>query len=157
MSVLALLVALVLGFFPSGADSVEGSSRAAEPPSTPPPATVPGNAPPPAWVETESGSYWLVYSGYCWGPRCVKHGAVLLDVKVPRVQVRRGEVVRFHLGFQPRRVTLSFDRGRIVRLRPERTMSWRVERGGIAYLQTYTARGEKPAGSVGYAAVFTLG
>jgi hypothetical protein len=80
MSVLALLVALVLGTFAGGAGSVEeGSSTVASPPSAPPPATVPGNAPPPAWVETETGSYWLVYSGYCWGPRCVKHGALLLD------------------------------------------------------------------------------
>ena len=154
VGVLALLVALLLGGSAGGGDDVvaEGGAIPAERPSAAPPSHVGRNGPPPAWVETEQGSFWLSYSGFCWGNRCVKQGGVLLDSPVSRIVVRRGEVVRFHLGFEPRRVTLAVGPARGVRLQPARTMSWQVDRGGVVSRQVYAARG-----SVGYVATFALG
>lgn len=157
MSVLVLLMAFVLGTFAGRAGSVaEGSSPVASFPSAPPPATVPGNAPPPAWVETESGSYWLAYSGFCWGPRCVKVGGLAGPDELPPVVAQEGEVVRFHLGFRPRSVWLSVGRGDARRLEPGRTVTWRVSGAGVLSLLAYAARGA-PGGSAGYVAVFRLG
>jgi hypothetical protein len=36
-------------------------------------------------------------------------------------------------------------------------MSWRIGRGGVVSLLAYSARGETPAGSVGYVARFAIG
>jgi hypothetical protein len=159
LGVLALLIALLVGVSAGGGGDAVGehSAAAAAPPSAPPPSSGGRHGPPPAWVETERGSFWLSFSGYCWGTKCVKQGGVLLDSIVPRIVVRKAEVVRFHLGFEPRRVTFAVGRARAVRLPPGRTVGWRVDRGGAVSLHAYTARGEMPAGSVGYVARFALG
>jgi hypothetical protein len=145
---LALIAALVVGAS-SGEVGLQDRS-AAERPSGPPPPTVGGYVPPPAWVETERGSFWLSHSGFCWGNRCVKMAGRLGPGALPPVLVRKGDVVRFHLGFRARRVLLSVGRRDAVRLRPGRTTSWRVEQGGVVSLYAYAARG----GSAGYFAVF---
>jgi hypothetical protein len=160
IGVLAVLAAVLLGVSAGGgAENAVVTQRAApaERPSALPPLIGGRNAPPPAWVETERGSFWLTYSGYCWAIRCVKEGGVMLDSAVPRIVVRRGEVVRFHLGFQPRHVTLAVGPARSIRPEPARTLSWRVDRGGVVSLLAYSARGEAPAGSVGYVARFAIG
>ena len=153
MSLLTLLVALALGLFGAGTSSgVEESAPATARPTGPPP-SLPGRVgPPPAWVETEHGSFWLAYSGFCWKALCVDMSAFPDDL--PPVVVRKGEVVRFHLGFRPRRVELAVGRRADLRLRlePARTVSWRVERAGVVSLLAYSARG----GSAGYLAVLKL-
>lgn len=150
-----LLVAFVLGSFAGGESAEEQSAPVAERPSSPPPSVWRGVGPPPAWVETERGSFWLGYGGYCWKALCIKGGPTG-RTELPPVVVRKGEVVRFHLGFRPRRVMLGVGRGGSVRLEPARTVSWRVERAGVVSLLAYSARGE-PGGSAGYFAVFRLG
>jgi hypothetical protein len=154
MHFLILLVALVLGGFAVGGSSGEqSSSAAARPSSRPPPVSRVG--PPPAWVETERGSFWLGYAGDCWKDLCIKSGPTRRG-DLPPVIVRKGEVVRFHLGFRPRRVLLAVGRSGGVRLVPARTIRWRIERAGRVSLLAYSAR-EGPGGSAGYFAVFRLG
>jgi hypothetical protein len=59
-------------------------------------------APPPAWLETESGPRWLGYSTFCWKNLCADAAAPRCDSEwVPSIPVRRGERVRYHLGFEP--------------------------------------------------------
>jgi hypothetical protein len=156
LGVLTLLATLLFGSFAGGASDVGESASIAAPPSSPAPSVWRGVGPPPAWVETERGSFWLGYNGYCWKALCIKGGPTGRG-ELPPVVVRRGEVVRFHLGFRPRRVSLSMSRGAPRRLEPARTMSWRVERGGFVSLLAYTARGEPAGSSAGYFAVFKLG
>jgi hypothetical protein len=136
------------------------TSSVAAPPS-PPPATTTG--PPPAWVAVAPASrpdlpgpgtagVWLRTGSTCWAPPggpAVCGDTPLWVSGVPRVVVRRGGRLTFHLGFQPtgvvllraglrrvvrdgRVVTLQ---GRVYRLGAAPAVSWRVRvPGGRAIL-----------------------
>ena len=93
--------------------------------------------PPKAWVVTSSGRHLLGYSTYCWttsgasvcadslAPTCTGVAAA------PTIFVRRGERIRFELGFAPRSVSVSVGRnGRAQDLRPTRRPTWRATRAG---------------------------
>jgi hypothetical protein len=93
--------------------------------------------PPPAWVITSTGRHLLGYSSYCW---TAKGQSVCADYAAPHcgkgpgsapvVRVRRGERVRFLLGFAPRSVSLSVGGGTAIRLPAVRRPTWRVGRAG---------------------------
>ena len=72
-------------------------------PSASAPQLVGFDGPPPAWIETESGKLWLAYATFCW-PGCADYPAPVCGDEryAPTIVVRRAEVVRFHLGFDPR-------------------------------------------------------
>lgn len=85
----------------------DAPTAAAEPAEPPPKLDIDG--PPPAWIETSEGSFWLGYSTYCWETACGDYVPPECGESwVPDVAVRRGEVVRFHLGYDPKRVSLTF-------------------------------------------------
>lgn len=137
----------------------DSGSTAAAPgrPKDPPPRLegVPGSPPPPAWIETERGSRWLGFSSYCWRTACVDFIPPRCgDGRTPRILLRRGELVRFHLGFRPRELTLDFleqDGARQLKLTPSRTATWRAVRGGVASLSARAG-----TGSASYVGCFRL-
>lgn len=106
-------------------------SAAARPPGPPP--TVPGvrSAPPPAWIETRRADKWLAFSSYCWTVTCIDSRPFPDRTDIPRIVVSRGEIVRFHLGFQPATLTMRLA-GRTFTLAAARVSSWRV-RGATGY------------------------
>jgi hypothetical protein len=65
--------------------------------------------------------------------------------ELPRVAVRRGTTVAFHLGFKPSQLRLELIGARSWTLRPARVSTWRVARLGTISL---TAKG--PGGSASY-------
>jgi hypothetical protein len=58
------------------------------------------------------------------------------------VRVRRGERVRFRLGFRPTRLSLRLANGPSVSLRGSRTPVWRAERGAVVSLFAQVERGD---------------
>ena len=94
--------------------------------------------PPPAWMTSASGRHKLGYSSFCWhtrstgvcadfvAPRCGMHS-------VPTIAVRRGETVRFEVGFTPSSVQLSVH-GRLRKLAVSRQSTWLVDRSGVLSL-----------------------
>jgi hypothetical protein len=61
---------------------------------------------------------------------------------LPRIAVRPGEVITFHLGFVPRSLSLRVG-ARTYTLRSARTAAWRVRgRGGVVVLQAFAPRGD---------------
>ena len=96
--------------------------------------------PPPAWVVTSGGRVQLGYSSSCWttgqqsscadfaAPHCRGPGAA------PVVRVRRGELLRFELGFAPRTVSVSLGRGKTHKLAAVRHPSWRATQAGALIL-----------------------
>lgn len=112
---------------------------AAGPPTAARPELPTPSGPPPAWLETERGSFWLGYSTFCWGGTCADYIAPSCDDErhVPKIVVRRGEQVTAHLGFEPREVTLtSFPAHDQQPLDASREPSWRAEREGAFSLFT---------------------
>ena len=116
--------------------------------------------PPPAFVETTRGSYWLGYSSFCWRAlRCADFVVPSCSdgAHVPTLDLHAGEVVRFVLPFRPRSVTLTFHAEQVRgdedpdqrRLTPRRVTEWTVDRSGAFAL---SARAEAFAGEAGYAA-----
>jgi len=101
------------------------SARLARPPATPaPPSPAPRagapDGPPPAWIETDHGSFWLKsVAGGCWtdhvpgSPRtataCATPSRAPLSphqlAQLPRIVLRRGEIVHVHLDFAPTRAS----------------------------------------------------
>ena len=127
------LLGLVLGSFAATYAPTAGSSTTAAPPPPAPPRAA--GTPPSAWVETERGARWLGYSSYCWrGGLCVDHIAPACDglSRAPRLPLRRGERLRFHLGFAPREITLAFANApsKPIKLVAGRITSWRADRAG---------------------------
>jgi hypothetical protein len=112
---LGLVVAALLG---------AGCADAA-PPGPPP--KVPGvrSQPPPAWIETRGGDRWLAFSNYCWTTTCIDSRPFDQRRDIPRIPVARGELVRFHLGFRPTKLSLEVG-SRTYPLKAARTASWRV-------------------------------
>lgn len=121
---LALMLPLVLLVTACGSSS-------ASPPTTPAPDGRVG--PPPAWLETKAGSHWLGFSSYCWNragedvvtcadavaPKCSQQS-------VPKLSVEKGETVRAHLGYAPRKAAVDDMRLKV----DGRTVSWHILRGG---------------------------
>jgi hypothetical protein len=152
----------------AGCGATEGPDDAASPP--PPPRTVTGpsdpppelpkgfKGPPPAWIETERGAFWLAYSTFCWDPGgCADYMAPRCgdELSAPPIIVRPGEAVRFHLGFTPREVSLNrFPGGDVtVSLESTHDPTWRVARPGAWLLFALAASGQGGA-DASYAACF---
>jgi len=71
---------------------------------------------------------------------------------VPTVRVRRGETLRFELGFAPSSVQLSVH-GRLRKLAVNRRPSWRVDRSGVLTLFVRA----KSGGDASYTACLVFG
>lgn len=127
----------------------EDDGGVAAPPSGPRPSS-PAGGPPPAWLETERGSFWLGQSTFCWDGTCADYVAPSCDSEhVPKIAVRRGELVRAHLGFEPREVSLTyFPGGASGGTDP----AWRVEREGAFSLFAVAKEG----GDASYVACLEL-
>lgn len=101
---------------------------------TEPPPSVPGvsSAPPPAWVETNSGKRWLAFFSYCWTNTCVDSRPVSQRSDIPEIRVETKEAVLFHLAFVPTELVLHFG-GRSLSLATAEVAEWRapsrLERG----------------------------
>jgi hypothetical protein len=110
--------------------AVQGAAQ----PTESPPSLGGRDGPPPAWIETETGSHWLAFASYCWGSTCADYVGISERGDVPVVPVREGERVRVHLGFDPGDVSLSYgstDRS-IRHTRVGRVVEWRATvKGGI--------------------------
>jgi hypothetical protein len=93
--------------------------------------------PPKAWVVTSSGRHQLGYSTFCWTrggeSLCADHAAPTCKRtpgEAPKILIRRGERIRFELGFAPRTVTVAVGRGPARKLVPTRHPTWRATRAG---------------------------
>jgi hypothetical protein len=102
-------------------------------PTTPPPKKPMPGAPPPAWIETEAKSGWLFYGTYCWKTACITLIAPETRPGLPVFAVKRGQVIRVHLGFAARSVTVSVGRRKVpAKLAANRRIvSWSASRAGI--------------------------
>lgn len=135
--VLGVLVAVLSG---CGGD-VAGPTGADVPAPEPPTVRGVDSQPPPAWVEGPSGSSWMAYGSYCWEGACVDMVPPSLRDDIPTVEVRQGQEVIFHFGFEPSEVQLSFasdDGNGRVSLPAQRQVSWEVTHGGFLNLFTRT-------------------
>jgi hypothetical protein len=109
------------------------AGSAGAPPEDPPVLKGHNDDPPPAYVVASRGSTWLAFSSYCWKSTCADFiPAVCADRGIPKLYLRRGEVIHFHLGFLPKSksVWISFKRG-MQSLPAARTIAWRVRHGGF--------------------------
>jgi hypothetical protein len=104
--------------------------------------------PPSAWVETTSGSRWLGHSSYCWSGGgtglCADFAAPECgDKGTPDLEVAEGELVRFHLGFDPKELSLTVDsgHGKPEQLEAGRVVEWRAHGHGELLLFATAARG----------------
>ena len=114
---------------------------------TGPPPQLDGDAPPPAWIETAAGGHWLAYGSYCWGSTCADYSGSGERDDVPTIAVREGEPVTFHLGFEPRHLSVGPEGGEepSSRLRPRRTAQWSPAAEGAFWLFVRAAPGEDGA------------
>ncbi|MEA2123619.1 MAG: hypothetical protein QOI80_401 [Solirubrobacteraceae bacterium] len=91
-----------------------------------PPPPVTGIAPPPAFLRAEAGGVWMQQGSYCWmraGKGVCVDFAGFADA--PVIRLREGETITISLGFRPAHAGLTAD-DRTYRLRPARTLRWRV-------------------------------
>lgn len=154
-TLLPLLAATLL----AGCGATENAGQVASPPppqtvtgpSDPPP-EVPQEGPPPAWIETKRGAFWLGYSTYCWKSVCADHEAPRCgDAQlVPTIVVSPAEKVRFHLGFEPREIRLTqpvprMEPGDAILLQSSRDPPWDVDRDGVISLFARAAPGQEGA------------
>jgi hypothetical protein len=131
----------------------------ARPAGQPPASTVAvtrAGGPPAAWVATRAGERWLATASTCWRRAgsaeilCV--GPVARRAEIPRLTVRRGESVRFRLGFAPTQTPFLRIGTRTFRLARSTAPAWRAAgTGGQAQLIVRGTRGD-----VVYAAAFTV-
>lgn len=155
MSCTATRVALAVGT--TGALLVAGLATAApKDPAPPQPLTV---APPPAWVEAPRGDSWLAYSTFSWNGFSLE---IKQPLDPPTLIVRRGQTLRFHLGFKPTSALPPFlDVGPATfQLTFSQTPSWRVPRKGkiAAYrgLRTLTLKAFQAPNSATYRALIRV-
>jgi hypothetical protein len=125
----ALICVLCLLAF---AATARAGGRAGAPPGPPPAVRGVKDGPPPAYVATPRGSTWLSFSSYCWRSTCADFiPASCADKGTPKLYLRRGEVIHFHLGFRPKAVWIGFKRSTAQSLPAARTTTWRVRRRGF--------------------------
>lgn len=148
----ALLAAVSLLAACGGTANRPGSRETTPSVPAPPAGTAPSapksGEPPSAWVETRSGPHWLGHSSYCWSsagsgvcadfaaPRCGAEGT-------PDLEVADGELVRFHLGFDPKELSLTVGtgHGQAERLEARRVAEWRAHGRGELLLFATAAQG----------------
>jgi hypothetical protein len=113
----------------------------------PPLGNGPRDLPPPAWLRTGRVSKWMTTSGYCWQTTTGPVPRLCADSDFPtepKVVIRPGRPVHFHLGFRPRRLFVSAG-GRKWRLPARRVTSWHVPRAvhsGTAFLLANADHGQ---------------
>jgi hypothetical protein len=102
-------------------------------PTKPAPNPPAEGAPPPAWIETQAKSAWLAWGSYCWKTACVDMIPPQSRPDLPTFEVKRGSVVRVHLGFAAKSVSVSVgNRAVTPKLDTTKTIaSWSATRGGI--------------------------
>jgi hypothetical protein len=102
-------------------------------PSSAPPKPPNSVAPPPAWIETTTRSSWLAYGSYCWKTACVDMIAPNTRPDLPVFAVKRGSLIRVHLGFAAKSITVSVGNKALPTMRgaTKRIASWKATRGGI--------------------------
>jgi hypothetical protein len=160
-----VLAALALVLLVAACGSASEAESPPSPPASAPPAPTSGplnppptlgaNGPPAAWIETEAGAFWLGYSTYCWKTVCADYMAPSCRTggDVPEIAVRSGEEVRFHLGFEPNSVVLTFFGTSVEQeeLSASATPAWRVQRdGAIAVFSTADGRDASYAACLRY-------
>lgn len=119
-------------------------------PKPPPPTLTVSNPPPPAWIETNRGDFWLAFSDFCWFTTCADFKLPAERKDLPRIAVKLGETVRFHLRFTPTRLRLEVGRSTF-QLKARRVASWQVRRRGVVVLE---ASAPPPFGRASYTARF---
>jgi len=119
---------------------VQAATSPAVPKPPPPKVSGAASSPPPAWIETTAGDRWLAFGSYCWKTLCADFIPPEMRPELPRITLRRGETVRFHVGFAPRSLTLGVG-GKTFKLAARRVSSWRAVRGGLATLHARAASG----------------
>jgi hypothetical protein len=138
----ALLLAVAL--FAAGLAALAGAARADARPAPPAPDR-PEIAPPPAWIETAEGDFWLAYSSYCWTTRtggiCADYIDPRLRKDLPRLVVHRGEHVRIFVAVVPDEVSVAIG-GRAVPVARSRVLELRVRRGGLLELAYFHRKGD---------------
>jgi hypothetical protein len=139
------------------AAAASGASTWAGKPTSPPPSLGVGTkGPPPAWIESRTRSWWLAYSSYCWSTTCADYLPPQGRSDLPLVSVRRGSLLRLHLGFVPGRVTVSIQRGRnqVSRhLPPRRVTQFAPWRTGVLLIAVQV----RGSGDASYVARIRLG
>jgi hypothetical protein len=91
-----------------------------------------GVGPPPAWIDDGRRSRWLAYGSYCWRAMCVDMVAPESRPDLPRIDVRRGQLLRVHLTFAPVSASVQVVRGeRTLTLAwtGRRTLTFRAQTG----------------------------
>jgi hypothetical protein len=103
------------------------------PPKAPAPTPPQPGAPPPAWIETQAKSAWLLYGSYCWKTTCVDMIPPETRPGLPIFTVARGRTMRVHVGFPVTSATVSIARRKVpAKLDARRrVLSWTAQRGGI--------------------------
>src|SRR5689334_10872421 len=91
-------------------------------------------------MTTTTGRHRLALSSYCWmskgagicadsiAPHCKGPGSA------PVIEIRRGERVRFEIGFSPRTVSLAVGGRKARPLATNRNPTWRADRAGALSL-----------------------
>jgi hypothetical protein len=88
----------------------------------------------PGRVARHPGRRPLGYSTYCWTTQCADYINPEMRDDLPTIAVRRGQVVRFRLGFIPTSLSLQVG-GRSYELKPKQNAAWRVRgKGGVLVL-----------------------
>lgn len=129
---------------PAGEPETQADETAGPPGE--PPATEEGG-PPPAWIETSSGSAWMAYGSYCWTNVCVDVLHFTCDdTSVPSLEVRPGDPIRFHLAFAPDEADLTLgapsSRPEVVSVTPARVIEWQGEYDGHLLLFATSEEGD---------------
>jgi hypothetical protein len=93
--------------------------------------------PPAAYVDTGAAHVPLAISSWCWAARC--SAPIAATQKVARV--RRGAIVRIHLGFVPTQTVLAVGGARVKPTISGSELSWRASRGGGLSLTATGVRG----------------
>lgn len=124
---------------PSDAVPTDGDRDGDGPPGAAP--SVPGvtHSPPPAWIGTSEADVWLAHGSYCWETQCADPRPVETRDDIPRIELTAGEIVEFHLDFQPETLTLDVG-GERHELDAGEVATWEVS--GTGGLLTLKARVE---------------